>query len=387
LSTAPSPHSASNRIAPTFDQLPTELIVLIAEYLCDKDLRTLTRVSCHLRAIGCPRYLRRKGLSRTAGRQSLTVRAGGFKALGMWRWSPGFVAQRMLFCIFDLDPNRVPLEIYWLRKFFISLPLQPTMFFRCVHLYNVRVPTLQNSLDLLKIAAHSTRCRSLDIIRMSFEDARWCKKGKPRNCLVLKHLEELEFHDCDLSASQWMNLLSHLCIPSLREFTIVGEASMAAVYEFLRQHPDVRAIHLRQCTTKDVPFSSDRLRLPLLWSLRGTPSQMLDLLQSLPSQPTLGKLVVESTLPATSRQGPLLDQILHCLMLCKGHLALEIDLSKEASMAELTPDVCVPIGLRGTTLPCTICTFCIKYEDVSDKSILVCDLPVMERVYALTSHL
>lgn len=361
---------------------------MIAQLLCDTDLRNFTRVSGHLRAIGCPQYLCRKGLTSTASGQSLSVCTGGFEALGMWRWSPGFAAQRMLFCHFDPDPSRVALEIHWLNKFFISLSLQSTMFFHCVCLFNMETPTLRHSLDLLKIAADNTRCRALEITGISFLDARWWKKGKPQNCVVLEYLEKLQFQDCRLSGSQWMNLLSKLRIPSLREFTVVGETSMAAVYYFLRQHPGVQIIDFRRCTSKDVLLSSGRLRLPLLWSLKGSPLQILDLLRSLPSQPTLGKLAVESNLPVTSRQDTLLNQILHCLTLCKGYIALEICLSKAASMAELMrADVCAPVGLRGTTLPCTISTLCIQYEDVCDESILVRDLGVTELVHALTSRL
>jgi hypothetical protein len=345
---------------------------MIGDFLFDIDLCTLTRVSRRLRAIGCPQYLRRKGLTSTASGQSLSVRAEGFKALGMWRWSLGFAAQDMLFCDFDFfDANQVPLEMYWLCKFFISLPLQPTIIFRYIRLDKVQTPTLQSSLDLLKITIHNTRCRSLNITGMSFQDGRWWKKGEPKSYLVLEGLEELEFHDCKLSTQQWMSLLSKLRIPSLREFKIVGQTSMEAVYCFLCRHPDLRVIHFRRCLTKGFTSTSGRLKMPLLWSVKGSPSQVLGLLKSLPSWPTMGKLVIE-LIPATSRPGSLFDQVLRCLMLCRGHIALEVSLSKETSMAVLSlTDVCVPIDLRGATLPCTIITLCIEYEQVCDKSVLV----------------
>lgn len=317
----------------------------------------------------------------TASGRSISVRGGGFEALGLWRLSPAFTSHQILFCYFNTDPHWLAHEIRWLHKFFTSLPLQPTTLFGTICLFNVETPTLQNSLDLLSIAANTTRCHTLDITGMSFQGARW--GTKPKNCIVLKYLEKLHLQDCCLSSSQWMNFLSKLRIPSLREFTVVGETSMAAVYYFLRQHPDVRLVHFRRCTTNDVLLSSGRLRLPLLWSLKGSLSQVVDLLQSLPSQPTLGKLVVECNLPVTSRTGTLFDPVLHCLMLCKGYLALEICLSKEASKAELTrTDACIPI-----TLPCTISTLCIEYEDVCDESILVRGMSVTELVRALTTRL
>ena len=352
---------------------------MIGKLLCDADLRNLTRVSRRLRAIGCPQYLRRKGVTESASRQSLRVHSDGFKALGMWRQSPGFSAQQILFCNFNFDPTLACLEIPWLLKFFISLPSQPSIFFRCICFYNIQTQTLQNLLDLLKITVHRTRCRNLDISGMSFQDGRWRMKGRQTKCLVLEDLEELEFQDCNLAGQQWMSLLSKLRIPSLRELTIVGETSMVAVYHFLCRHPDVRIIHFRRCTAKDVmPSSSGDLRLPHLWSLKGLPLQLLDLLRSLPSQPAIGKLVVESILPTTSPQDTLFNQVLRCLTLCKGHLALEISLTKEASIAELMRvDVCIPIDLRGTTLPCTISTLCIEYEDVCDESILVCYISEM----------
>jgi hypothetical protein len=347
---------------------------MIVDFLCDEDIYNLTRVARYMAAIGCPIYLRRKGINLSASGFSLSVWAEGFKALSIWRRSPDFSARPMLFCNFDfIDSDRVAVEMRWLQKFFISLPLPSPPLFRHVCLHNVETAKLQSCLDLLQTVSYKTCCRAITITGVAFQDARmgWKKKN---DGILLKGVQELTFEHCHLSPSQWMNLLSKLRIPALCEFTVVGETSMVALYHFLRRHPHVRVLDLR-CTTKDIPLSSRQLILPDLWSLRGSSSHILHLLQSLPTPPSIGKLAVESDSPVSPRDDALFDDIMRCLMMCNGSLTLEIRLSKEASEVELTRTKSWVSGTNRSCsikLPCTVSTLCIEYEGVCDELLLVC---------------
>ena len=123
---------------------------MIAGSLCDGDLYNLTRVSRYMAAIGCPKYLCRKGINLSSRRFSLTVRGEGFKALCMWRRSPDFSAVPILFCEFDfLDVNQVVLEMQWLRKFVKSFPLGSRLIFDHVCLNNFETGKLEHCLELL----------------------------------------------------------------------------------------------------------------------------------------------------------------------------------------------------------------------------------------------
>ena len=270
---------------------------MIAGSLCDGDLYNLTRVSRYMAAIGCPKYLHRKGIDLSSRRFSLTVRGEGFKALRMWRQSPDFSAVPILFCEFDfLDVNQVVLEMQWLRKFVKSFPLGSRPIFDHVCLNNFETGKLEHCLELLR-TVNETGCHAITATGLTFEDAHtdaWITQMEREvdGKILLEGLQELSLENCQLSPYQWMNFLSKLHIPSLCELTIAGETSMEAVYHFLCQHPLIRVLHL-QCTVEDVPPSSCRLRLPLLRSLCGSSSQILHLLQSLTLLPYLDKLAIE----------------------------------------------------------------------------------------------
>jgi len=348
---------------------------MIVELLNDEDLYNITRVSHYMAAIGCPNYLRRKGLILSGSRFSLSVRAEGFKALRVWRRSPDFSAVPMLFCNFNFeDINQIALEMSWLQNFFISLPLQSSPIFRHICLNNPETKKLQHCLDLIR-AVYETGCHSITVTGLTFQDARTMGRKKTERRIHLTDLQELTLEYCQLSPSQWKNFLSRLCIPSLQELTIVGETSMVAVYSFLRQHPDIRVIRL-DCTAKDVPPSSCRLKLPSLRSLHGSSSRIQHLLQSLTSPPVLDKLDIESDS---------LDEVGCCLAMSRGSLALEIrHISKEASTAYLMrANMCAPT-VKVPTLPCTVSTVYIQFEDACDESVLVSDFPATKLLNALT---
>jgi hypothetical protein len=276
----------------------------------------------------------------------------------------------------------VVLEMQWLRKFIKSFPLGPRPIFDHIYLNNFKTGKLEHCLELLQMV-NETGYHAITATGLAFEDACtdvWITQMEREvdSRILLEGLQELSLENCQLSPYQWMNFLSKLHIPSLCELTIAGETSMEAVYHFLGRHPLIRVLHL-QCTAEDVPPSSCRLRLPLLRSLHGSSSQILHLLQSLTSPPYLDKLDIECNSPASLRHDAFLDDVMLCLAMSKGSLALEIRLLlKEASIAKLTrANICAPTA-KVLTLPCTVSTLYIEFQDVCDESVLVRDFPVTQ---------
>jgi hypothetical protein len=359
---------------------------MIANLLCDEDLCNLTRVSRYMAASTSAKYLCRKGLTLSPRGYSLVVRDEGFSALNVWRRTSGTSKVPALHCYFGSDTCQMALQMLWLQRFFMSLSQRPSTVFDHIYLAEVKTPKLQQCLDLLGNAA-MTGCRAITMTEVTIQDSRtgWKKK---KDAIILKglRLEELNFEYCQLTSSQWTNLLWKLVIPSLRMLKIMGETSMGAVYDFLLHNPGIRYIHFQKCSTTDIPSSSRRLELPKLQSLQGSSSQILNLLKCLSSPPSLRKLVVETNRHATSKPYNFVDQVMHCLSLCKGSLALEISLSKYRSVAGLMLDitrVCTARGLFDAALPCIISTLCIEFEGINDEWVFVRDIGTTELVYAL----
>jgi hypothetical protein len=291
----------------------------------------------------------------------------------MWRRSPDFFKVPILFCEFDfVDVSLAVLQMQRLRKFVKLFPLGSKRIFDRICLCNFETTKLQHCLDLLQ-TVDKTGCHAIATTGLAFQDA--CTEGgeEVHHRIFLEGIQELSLENCQLSPSQWINFLSKLRVGSLRELAIAGKTSMVALYHFLSEHPDIHVLRL-QCTAKDVPPSSCRLRLPSLRSLHGSSSQILHLLQSLTSPPYLDKLVIHCNSPTSSQRDHLLDEVTRCLTMSRGSLALEITLSlKEANITELThANMCVPTA-KVLALPCTVSTVCIEFEDACDESILVCD--------------
>ena len=372
--------------------LPVELMTIIAEHLLDEDLRNLSCVSRHMADIGCPIYLRRRQFIVSPSSHWITVCADGFKALSVWRRSPTFSGLPRINFIFDaFDPSLRILEMHRLEIFFTSLPLRSPSLFGHISLYNVESPTLQNCLTLLRTVS-MLGCHGITIGNVAFQDARtgsW--KGVEGNAVQLTGVRELQLQGCQLSPSQWLNLLSNIYAPSLLGLTILGNTSMVAIYHFIRRHPNICQLDLK-CTSVDTPISSRWLNLPGLERLHGSPSHILHLLQSLPSVPSICELVIDCNSLASLPCGSLIGVIMHSLTMCKGTLALEINfLSKEASKAELTR-VDIPAlatyGFHRATLPCNVSTLSIQFEAVCDEFIQVLCLSAIKiPIQVLTPYL
>ena len=92
----PSPHLCN------IFYLPIELIALVAEHLCDKDLYNLTRISHLMVSIACPIYSNRKKLGFLLHMNTVSVHSEAFKALDIWHRSPGFSVLKWLDCSFGM---------------------------------------------------------------------------------------------------------------------------------------------------------------------------------------------------------------------------------------------------------------------------------------------
>jgi hypothetical protein len=347
---------------------------MITEYLSDEDLRGLIRVSHNMADIACSIYLRKKKFIVSPSSPWFTVYADAFDALAVWRRSSTFSGLRIKNFNFDpSDSSQVASQMRRTQCFLRSLPPHPPPLFGHISLYNINSTTLQNCLDLLRTVS-MTGCHRVTLGNVTFEDARTGSWLKAKAAVQLISVQELQLQDCQLSPSQWLNLLSDLHAPSLCGLRILGKTSMVAVYHFLRRHPDISHLELK-CLSVDIPLFSRRLSLSKLCYLQGLPSNILHLLQSLPSAPSICELVIECNSLKHLPRESLIGIVMHSLTMCKGALALGINLvSKETSKAELTR-VDIPAfaayGLRSATLPCTISTFTINFEDVCDESILV----------------
>ena len=335
--------SASIQTVLVIFNLPTELITLMAKYLCDADLCVLTRVSHRIASIACPLYFARKGLILSSVTNTLSLRDEGFEALDIWRRSPGFSAMNRLACSFSFHPQRAIEQMKHLRKCFDSLP---SSFFLHVRLTHIDAGCLEDILDLLRDTAFLTGCLNLTLSRVTYQDApqpehtsashasRRCKKTSPADIVLLEPLQNLRLMSFNLTELQWSDFFSRLCIPSLRCLAIWGKSSVVAISSFLLRQPDIRELRFVGGSWMDFPPPSLQLRLPLLGALQGYSYEILFILKAISSPPVLYELVIETDPPAQVPQIPFVDQVFDILAICKGSFPLDIVLTNE-NMAEL----------------------------------------------------
>src|SRR5882762_733542 len=334
----PSGHFLSD--AHTIFYLPTELITLMAGYLCDRDLYTLTHVSHRIACIACPLYFARKSILLSSHDSTLSVRGEGFHALDVWRRSPNFSAMKLLACSFSFDPERATAQMELLQRCLGSLPPYPHTFFGYVHLTHIMSTSLVNLLSLLQRAVILTGCSDLTLSDGAYEEPHSRKKKKKKTRTTT--LFSFEFLRCfrlihfDASSSQWQDFLSSLRIQSLRTFEVWGSSSNVAIFDFLLHHSDIQELRFTRCLWADNPSSSHQLKLPLLQILRGTSYEILIILKSLLSPPVLRQLTILSEPPTRAQSDPFIDQVIDSLTMCDGSISLELQPPNEESMAKLT---------------------------------------------------
>lgn len=316
---------------------------MVATYLCDYDLYSLTCVSHRMASIACPIYFVRKGLLVSPYNKDLSLRRDGFNAFAVWRRSPAFLAMQRLDCIFSFDLVEAAQQRQHLKEGFDLLPLEPKSAFDHVHFAHIQTQTLEEVLDLVLNAVLLTGCHTVTLSGVTVHTPPPRASGRvhsrrqrsSNDVVYLEFLQKLRLYRFNLSPPQWDSFLSNMIVESLCGLEINGETSMAAVHNFLLQNPDIHELRFISSTWMDIPSSPRQLDLPKLRTLQGSLSQILYLLHSFPSSPYLHTLKIGSSPPAESQPGRFVDQVTDCVAMCDRSLHLEVNISKEQCMAGL----------------------------------------------------
>ena|ERR1700691_177797 len=129
--------------------LPIELIALIAGHLCNNDLYNLTRISHCMVSITCPIYSTCKQLVFLSRTNTVSIRGEAFKALDVWRRSPGFSVSKRLDCSFSLDLACAASQVAFLHSCINTVPSYAWNFFNYIRLTDVQTITISDLLHLL----------------------------------------------------------------------------------------------------------------------------------------------------------------------------------------------------------------------------------------------
>src|ERR1700685_1109044 len=272
-------------------RLPTELIIMGAQFLCPRDLHMLTCVSHSMAKITCSLYFQKLNLVPQKSPYSVTVAGEAFSALSVWRRSPCFAPRPILSCIFDGTKALVHAQINYLRTMISSLPSKST--FDEIHLWGETSPEML--WDLLEVIDRAGfRTVDIDSWRIDHisQGAGACSKS-----VQLVALENLSLNYSFLSALAWASILSRLFVPNLRKLDIAGHVSWSSLTEFLQRHSGIQKVHLRIPSGIPLharhPTHHHMLSLPALEAITGSWSHVLSLLRLLPSHPHLRSLCIE----------------------------------------------------------------------------------------------
>jgi hypothetical protein len=385
--------------------LPIELIAMMAEHLCDKDLYNLTRISHRMASIACPIYSDRKKLGFLSRTNTVSVHGEAFKALDVWRRSPGFSVSKRLDCSFSLDLGCAASQVAFLHSCLNTVPSYPWNFFDYVRLADVQTITISDLLHLLRAVVSATVCSEFTVSGFSCPKvicgvaaihgrARkvYGRRGKNVGAasksletpIFLDSVQILRLTRFSLSPSQWDDFLSSLYLPSLRVLEIWGASSAMATCRFLQRHPNIRQVRLVRSQWEVATPSFDYLNLPLLRTLHGYLYQTLHILECNLSRPSLHDLVIEANPLTDVRQFKFFDGVVRCLTMCQGCPTLQILLPKRSRLSALTLEgvrARAARKLRSTELP-EIESLCIGFVDMDD-SIPVRSYSVDDLIYCL----
>jgi hypothetical protein len=384
--------------------LPTELIAMMAGHLCDRDIYNLTRVSHRMASIACPLYSARKKLTFSSHTNTVSVRGEAYKALDVWRRSPGFsTTSKRLDCSFSLDSECAALQVALLHGCFNAIPSYPWTFFDRVRLTHVQTKNISDLLRLVRAAAAATVCSEFTISGFSCHKAISATHGRAKkgsrgkkvvavlrssgNPIVLNSVQVLRLTRFSLSPSEWDDFLSSLYLPSLHVLEIWNASSAIAIFRFLQRHPNVRDVQFFRSQWEAATLSLDYLSLPHLQTLHGYLYQTVYILECLLLRPSLSDLVIEANPLTDLRQGKFFDEVVRCLTMCQGSPTLQLLLPKQSRPFPLTLDGArarAARKLRSNELP-EIESLCIGFVNMDD-SIPVRSYSVNESPPILTVH-
>ena len=363
----------------TIVHLPPELISVIAELLCDKDLYGLTRVCHRLASVTCPIFLARQGLRQCP--QSLSLREQAFRFLPMWHRSPAFSPIPLLFCWFSVYSESAAAQMKCLQK---TLPMLSSSvavggtLFNSVYLCHVVPINMERVLGLLHTVVFRTKCRSVSLRATGFHDP-LPKLSSSSAASVLRTVHELSLSYDRLSVSQWTSFLSGLATPSLESLEIVGGTSMGAVHKFLVRHPGVRQLSFTRCTMKPLSPSSRQLHMPDLDVLKGSLCQVLDVLESLSVLPHLSELLIEPGAYIKMPHDTFMEEIMRCLAMCDEVIRLVVKIPQSMlDNGTLIVDGPPKTALALTLANCHLIELLVEFEDVSDEVMQVISVSVID---------
>jgi hypothetical protein len=355
-----------------FDRLPMELIILIALFLCPRDLHTLTCVSRSMAEITCPLYFRERNFAPQKSQYCISVTGDAFSALPVWRRSLCFVPKPILSCTFD--GASVDAQIRCLRTMISTLP--PKSAFDEINLWGDT--SLDKLWDLLEVIDRAG-FRTVDIdswrVFHIYQDVGTYSK--------LVALENLRLNYAFLSPSVWASILSRLVIPNLRKLHIVGDVSWSSLTDFLQRHPRIREVQLRMPSGAPIPnlrTHKPTLSLPMLEVISGSLDHVFALLRILPSPPHLRTLSIEAVTNLPYRT--FVDNVMRCLALCEGMFRLDIGFCPSKCQSRLISSInrhAISIRrLQSTTVRARICSLRIRVQNISDENILVSHSPLKQ---------
>jgi hypothetical protein len=353
-----------------FHQLPTELVIMVAQLLCRGDLHMLTCVSRPIAEITCPLYLERCNLSPQKSPLIVSVTGQAFSALPVWRRSACFAPKSVLSCVVDgISEASADAQINHLQTMLSFLPSKSA--FDEIHLWGNTSP--DSLWDLLQVIDRAG-FRTVDID--SWRILHTPQDTGAGGCVHLAALEDLRLHYSDLSSSGWAAILRCFFVPNLRKLDIRGNVSWTSLTEFLQRHPGLHEIHLHlpSGTHRLNRMHYSTLNLPVLEAISCSWVHLFPLLRILPSPPHLRTLCIEPVTNLPYRT--FVENIIQCLALCEGTLSLDIGFHPSKSQSQLISSINRrAISIRrlqaSSTIGARISSLRMRVQNISDERILV----------------
>lgn len=350
--------------------MAVELIMEIADLLSDYDLYTLTCVSRRMAKITCPIYLSRKKLEPRRNCGFFSFRKENLLALSAWRRSD-ISAPKLLFCWIDSDIRITTIQSEILYS--VLNTASPQRRFNSIYM-RLRPTTADNILEFIR-AIDKSRCPNLTICVDSSGPDGSSPQGFPAGSIykgfkTFTVLRSVTFQ-ATMGKDHWVHFLNQVTAPSLESIEISGNPPLSAVTCFLRRHPHISTLRLRNIISKGWSRPQTRiLQLPTLHTLSGPLPHVLLVLEAMFTPPSLSHLFIASV--GNLSYGIWVDELLRCLTLCSGPLHLVIGFTP--TNARIGSDARVGILARSyrkaTRTNCVI-SLTINVQHLSEMAIVV----------------
>jgi hypothetical protein len=368
--------------------LPNELLWMVAEFLVNQDLTTLSRVCYKFGEIACSLYMARHGLR---VRDDLLYVHAGYSALPIWRRTSAFHPLNILSCWFSVRTMDAELQMGHLTTLFQSLP-PSTPSFRHIYLHWM-ASTVPHGLTALLRSIHRTGCETLSLFGFKGSGEEHTCVPNPNStslfqlrsltvfstaihhspvssfistALFHSYLRELDLEDTDLTAVQWSRFLPQLTMPALEALGVDANVKLATLSKFIQRHPTIQDLSVRASTMPCRQSTSlYYMHMPNLESLRGPASYIRAIIQSLQSPPHLYVLTI---VPDSFTCHPVsyCNAILCCLRLCASVNSLRFEVPQDMGVDPLV-HFCVDFPAIST-----IGTLAVTFQQFPSDQVMVC---------------